>query len=184
MEDIIKVTEDKFKKAIEALKKNFSAVRTGRANPALLDHVLVDYYGTKVPIKQLASISIPEPRTIMLQPFDKNSVKDVEKAILTSDLGLPPNVDAGVIRLNLPQPTEERRKELVKVVKKEAEDAKVALRNVRRETMEALKKDKTKGALSEDQEKMKEEAIEKLIKRFTEDIDKLLQHKEKEILEV
>jgi ribosome recycling factor len=184
MEDVLKVTEDKFKKAIESVKKNFSAVRTGRANSALLDHVLVDYYGTKVPVKQLASISIPEPRTIMIQPFDKNSVKDVERAIMTSDLGLPPNVDAGIIRLNIPQPTEERRKDLVKVVKKEAEDGKVSLRNIRREAIESLKKDKTKGALSEDQEKTKEEAIEKLVKKYTEEIDRLLQHKEKEVMEV
>jgi ribosome recycling factor len=184
MEDVIKSSEERFKKSIEALKKNFSAVRTGRASPALLDHVLVDYYGTKVPIKQLASISIPEPRLIVIQPFDKGSVKDVEKALLTSDLGLPPNVDSGTIRLNMPQPTEERRKELVKMVKKEAEDAKISIRNSRRESIESLKKEKTKGALSEDQEKGKQEEIEKLVKKYTEEIDKLLQHKEKEVMEV
>jgi len=184
MEDAVKASEAKFKKAVEAVKKNFAAVRTGRASPSLLDHVVVDYYGTKVPLKQLAGISVPEPRTIAITPYDKNSVKDVEKAIQTSDLGLPPSTEAGVIRLNLPQPTEERRKELVKLVKKEAEDGKVAVRNIRREIMDQLKKEKNKGTLSEDAEKMKEEELQKLVKKHTEEIDQLLAHKEKEILEV
>jgi ribosome recycling factor len=184
MEDVIKTAESKFKKAIEALKKNFAAVRTGRANPSLLDHVLVDYYGTKTPLKQLAGISVPEPRTIAITPYDKNAVKDIEKAIQTSDLGLPPNSEGGIIRLNLPQPTEERRKDLVKVIKKEAEDAKVAVRNVRRDVIESLKGEKKKGTLSEDAEKMKEETVQKLVKKYTEEIDKMLQHKEKEVMEV
>ena len=184
MEEILRAAEEKFKKALEALKKNYSALRTGRASPALLDHVIVDYYGTKVPLKQMAGVSVPEPRTITITPYDKNSVKDIERAILTSDLGLPPKVEAGLIRLSLPQPTEERRKELVKLLKKEAEDAKVALRNIRREVMEHLKADKTKGVLSEDTEKMREEEVQKLIKKYTEEIDKLAEHKEKEVMEV
>ncbi len=184
MENAIKTAETKFKKAIEVLKKNYAALRTGRASPLLLDHVLVDYYGTKVPLKQLAGISVPEPRTIAITPYDKNAIKDVERAILTSDLGLPPKTEAGIIRLNLPQPTEERRKELVKLVKKEAEDAKVAIRNVRREAMEALKRDKNKGALSEDQERMKEEEAQKLVKKHTEEIDRIMAQKEKETMEV
>jgi len=184
MDEILRAAEEKFKKALESLKKNYSALRTGRASPMLLDHVVVDYYGTKVPLKQLAGVSVPEPRTITITPYDKNAVKDIERAIMTSDLGLPPKVEAGLIRLSLPQPTEERRKELVKVLKKEAEDAKVSLRNIRREVMEHLKADKTKGALSEDQEKIKEEEVNKLIKKFTEEIDKLAEHKEKEVMEV
>jgi ribosome recycling factor len=129
MEDAIKSAEEKFKKAVDALKKNYSSLRTGRASPMLLDHLLVDYYGTKVPLKQIAGISAPEPRAIIITPYDKGAIKDIERAIMTSDLGLPPKVEAGLIRLSLPQPTEERRKELVKVLKKEAEDAKVSLRN-------------------------------------------------------
>jgi ribosome recycling factor len=178
------MAEDKFRKAIDSLKKNYAALRTGRGSPALLDHVVVDYYGTRVPLKQLAGISVPEPRTITITPYDKNSVKDIERAILTSDLGLPPKVEAGLIRLNLPQPTEERRKELVKLLKKEAEDAKIALRNIRRDVMEHLKAEKTKGTLSEDSEKMKEEEMEKLVKKYTEEIGKLAEHKEKEVMEV
>ena len=184
MDEFLKASEDKFKKAIEALKKNYSALRTGRASPALLDHVIVDYYGTKVPLKQLAGVAAPEPRTITITPYDKNSVKDIEKAILISDLGLPPKIEAGLIRLSLPQPTEERRKDLVKLLKKEAEDARVSLRNVRREVLEHLKADKTKGVLSEDQEKIKEEEVQKLVKKYTEEIDKLAAHKEKEVMEV
>jgi len=184
MEDVIKQAESKFKKAIEALKKNFAAVRTGRASPSLLDHVMIDYYGSKVPLKQLAGISVPEPRTIAITPYDKNSIKDIEKGIMTSDLGLPPKTEAGIIRLSLPQPTEERRKELVKTIKKEAEDGKVAIRNIRREAIESLKGDKKKGTISEDQERMKEEAVEKLVKKYTEEIDNLFSHKEKEVMEV
>jgi len=184
MDDFVRSVEEKFKKTIESLRKNYAAIRTGRASPALLDHVLVDYYGTKTPLKQLAGISIPEPRTIAITPYDKNSVKDIEKALLTSDLGLPPRVEAGLIRLSMPQPTEERRKELVKLVKKEAEDARVAVRNVRREIMETLKAEKTKGVLSEDQEKTKEAEVQKLVTKFNDEIQKIEQLKEKEVMEV
>jgi ribosome recycling factor len=184
MDDFSRSTEEKFKKTIESLRKNYAAIRTGRASPALLDHVLVDYYGTKTPLKQLAGISIPEPRTIAITPYDKNSVKDIEKALLTSDLGLPPRVEAGLIRLSMPQPTEERRKELVKLVKKEAEDARVAVRNVRREIMETLKAEKTKGVLSEDQEKTKEAEVQKLVTKFNDEIQRIEQLKEKEVMEV
>ena len=142
MQDAVKESEAKMKKAIEVLKKNFVAVRTGRANPALLDHINVDYYGAPVPLKQLASISVPESRQLLISPFDKNSAQESEKAILTSDLGINPRREAGVIRLMLPDMSEERRKQLVKVIKKESEDAKVAIRNVRREANDALKKQK------------------------------------------
>ncbi len=184
MEDVIKIAEEKMKKAVEVLKKNFAGVRTGRASPALLDHIKVEYYGTQVPLKQVASVSVPEPTTLMIQAYDKNAVSEIEKAINKSDLGLPPNVDGGVIRLNLPKLTEERRKELVKVIKKEAEDGKVALRNIRREAMEKLKTAKNKKEMSEDLEKNKEEEIGKIIAKHYEEIDKIFKAKEKEIMEV
>ena len=184
MDDVLKATEEKFKKAIEALRKNYAALRTGRATPALLDHVVVDYYGTKAPLKQIAGIAVPEPRTITITPYDKNAAKDIERAILTSDLGISPKIEAGLIRLSLPQLSEERRKELVKVVKKEAEEAKISIRNVRREAMDQFKAGKTKGLLSEDQEKIKEEDLQKLVNKYTEEIQKVETQKEKEVMEV
>ncbi len=184
MDDTIKNTEEKFKKTIESLKRNYAALRTGRASPALLDHVMVDYYGTKTSLKQLAGVSVPDPRSMVITPYDKNAVKDIEKAILTSDLGLTPRIEAGIVRLSLPQPTEERRKDLVKIVKKESEEARVSIRNIRREAMDAYKAQKTKGTLSEDQEKIKEEETQKLVKKYTEDIEKIELQKEKEIMEV
>lgn len=180
MAEPLKDAEAKMKKAIDVLKQKYAAVRTGRASPALVEHVHVDYYGTKVPLKQLASISVPEPRTIAIQPFDKNSAKDVEKAILASDIGVTPRNDGGIIRLNLPQPTEERRKELVKVVKKEAEEAKVVIRNVRREGIEHLKAAKE----PEDTLKKHEEDMQKLTDREVVEVDKVLAAKEKEIMEI
>jgi len=184
MDDIMKSAEEKFKKTIEALKKNYAALRTGRATPALLDHVMIDYYGTKVPLKQLAGIAVPEPRMIMLTPYDKNAAKDIERALLTSDLGITPRIEAGLIRLSLPQLSEERRKDLVKVVKKEAEDSRVSIRNIRREAMDHFKAAKTKGTLSEDQEKVKEEELQKLVNKYTEEVQKVEVQKEKEIMEV
>jgi ribosome recycling factor len=184
MLDPIRQTEEKMKKTIETLKKNFAAVRTGRASPALLDHVTVEYYGSQVPIKQMANISVPESRLIVIQPYDKGSNQAIEKAILKSDLGLTPKSEGGVIRLPLPQPTEERRKELVKVVKKEADDARIAMRNVRREAMEGLKDPKYKEHTSEDKIKMQEDEIQKLTDRFIGEVDKLLKAKEAEVMEV
>ena len=184
MQDIIKESEGRMLKAIDALKKNFAAVRTGRANPALLDHVQVEYYGAKVPLKQLASISVPEPRQLMLTPFDKNASQNIEKAIMSSDLGINPKSEGGVIRLMLPEPSGERRKELVKVIHKEAEDAKIAVRNVRRDTIEALKKQKADKSITEDAEKMQDKKAQELTDKSISDIDKLLLAKEKEITEV
>ncbi len=184
MIDHIKIAEEKMKKAIEVLKKNYAAIRTGRAHPSLLDHVLVEYYGSQVPLKQLAGIGVPEPKTITITPYDKESIKDIEKAILKSDLGLTPKTEASLIRLILPPLTEERRKELVKVIKKEAEDAKISIRNIRREAMEALKGEKEKGSLSEDQERVKENEAQRLTTKFTEEADKILGAKEAEIMEV
>jgi len=184
MIDFIKEAEAKMKKSLEALKQKYAAVRTGRASPALVEHLHVEYYGAQVPLLQLAGISVPEPRTISIQPYDKGAVKEIEKAIMKSDLGLNPRTDAGVIRLNLPPLTEERRKELVKLVKKEAEEAKVVVRNIRREAMEHLKAAKEKKELAEDAEKAKEEELQKLTDRETVEIDKSLAAKEKEIMEV
>ncbi len=184
MQDVLKDSESRMQKAMENLKKNFAAVRTGRANPSLLDHVHVEYYGTQVPLKQLASISAPEPRMLVLTPYDKGAAQAIEKAILTSDLGINPRIESGVIRLVLPEPSEERRKELAKVVKKEAEEAKIAVRNVRRDANEALKKMKAEKTISEDEEKIKDKKVQELTDKFGTEIDKLLAHKEKEIMEV
>ncbi|MDI6732187.1 MAG: ribosome recycling factor [Candidatus Margulisbacteria bacterium] len=184
MQDVIKESEVKMQKAVEAVKRNFAAVRTGRANPALLDHVKVSYYGTEVPLKQLAQVAAPEPRSLVITPFDKNAAAEIEKAISTSDLGITPRREAGLIRLSLPSPSEERRKELVKVVKKECEEGKIAIRNIRREAVDALKKQKSEKQITEDAEKMQDKKVQELTDKYSAEIDKLLQAKEKEILEV
>lgn len=184
MQDAIKESEVKMQKALEVLKKNFSAVRTGRANPALLDHVNVDYYGSPVPLKQLASISVPEPRQLLVTPYDKNSAQAIEKAIMTSDLGINPKREAGVIRLMLPEPSEERRKEMVKLIKKESEESKVAIRNVRREANDSLKKQKNEKKITEDDEKSLDKKVQDLTNKYCSEADKLVAAKQKEIMEV
>ena len=184
MQDVLKDSEGRMQKAIETLKRNFSAVRTGRANPALLDHIHVEYYGTSVPLKQLASVSVPEPRVLLITPYDKNAAQGIEKAILTSDLGINPKNEGGVIRLVLPEPSQERRKELVKVVKKEAEDSRIAVRNIRRDAIEVLKRQKKDKQISEDEEKAKDKKMQELTDKYGKEIDNLLAGKEKEIMEV
>jgi len=184
MQDVLKETEIRMKKAIEVVKKNFAAVRTGRASASLLDHVKVSYYGTEVPLKQMASVSVPEPRSMTLTPFDKSATKEIEKAIMASDLGISPRVEAGVIRLFLPEPSEERRKELVKVIKKEAEDSKVAIRNIRRDAVETLKQQKNDKAITEDDEKVQDKKVQDLTNKHNKEIDDLFHAKEKEILTV
>jgi ribosome recycling factor len=184
MQDAIKESDVKMKKAVEVLKHNFAAVRTGRANPALLDHVKVSYYGTDVPLKQLAQIAVPEPRQLLITPYDKNSAKDIEKAILTSDLGINPKQEAGAIRLMLPEPSEERRKEMVKLIKKETEDAKIAIRNIRREANTTLKKQKNEKKITEDDEKDQDKKVQDLTDKFCKEADALFHAKEKEVLEV
>ncbi|OGB87218.1 ribosome recycling factor [candidate division WOR-1 bacterium RIFCSPLOWO2_02_FULL_46_20] len=184
MLNVLKESEAKMEKAIVVLKKNFVAVRTGRANPSLLDHVVVSYYGAPTPLRQLASISVPEPRMLVVTPYDKNSAQDIEKAILTSDLGLNPRREAGVVRLTLPEPSEERRKELVKVIKKESEDAKIAIRNIRREANENLRKQKNDKTLTEDDEKAQDKKVQDLTNKCCAEVDKLYSSKEKEIMEV
>jgi len=184
MRDVLKESDERMQKAIGALKKNIAAVRTGRANPALLDHVTVSYYGSTVPLKQLASISAPEARMIVVTPYDKGVAAEIEKAILTSDLGINPRREGGVIRLVLPEPSEERRKELVKVIKKESEEGKIVVRNVRREAIESLKKKKNEKLITEDIEKMQDKKVQEMTDKYCVEIDKLLAAKEKEILEV
>jgi len=173
---------EKMKKTLDDLRKNFSGVRTGRASPALVEGILVDYYGSSVPLKQLAQITVPESRMLVITPYDKSSSKDIEKSIQKSDLGLTPNTESGVIRLNMPQLTEERRKELVKHLKKLSEDSKVALRNIRRDILDSIKKDKIKH--SEDDIRQKEDEIQKITDKYILEVDKLVLNKEKEVMEV
>jgi len=184
VEDIITKAQHKMEKAVAAVSHEFSGLRTGRASAVLLEKLLVDYYGTKTPLQQIASFSVPEPQLLIIQPWDKTVISAIEKAILQSDLGLTPANDGNVIRIAFPPLSEERRKELVKVAKKMAEDGRVAVRNVRREANEHLKELEKKHEISEDDLKRAQQKIDDLTKKFIEEIDKLLNHKEKEILEV
>lgn len=184
MDEIFENSEKKMKKAVDLLKQDLSTVRAGRANPSLLDNVTVNYYNTNLPINQVATITAPESRLLVIQPWDKSIVGDIEKAILKSDLGLTPNNDGNVIRLNIPQLTEERRKELVKKVRKKAEDTKVAVRNVRREAKDQIKNEEKQGNLSEDDSKKGQEKIQEFTDNAINEVDKLLEQKEKEIMEV
>jgi ribosome recycling factor len=170
--------------AIEALKKEFASVRTGRASLALLDGISIDYYGSVTPLQQLANLSIPEPRQIAIQPWEQKIIPEIERAIMKSDLGLTPMNDGRMIRINIPTLTEERRKQLVKVVRKRAEEGKIAVRNIRRETNEELKKLEKEKHLSEDDVKKEMEEIQKVTDTFIKKIDEILEHKEKEIMEV
>jgi ribosome recycling factor len=170
--------------AIEHTRNEFNTVRTGRASAALLDRISIDYYGTATPLKQLATINVPEPRMLTVQPFDPNSIKAIEKAIQESDLGLTPSNDGKLIRLPMPQPNEERRKELVKVVKKLAEEGRVAVRNVRRDVMHHLQELRKTSEIGDDDERRAEDRLQKLTDEHTQTIDDLLKHKEAEIMEV
>lgn len=176
--------EERMKKALEHLKKDFTTIRTGRASPALLDRIHVDAYGSQLPVNQVATISVPEPRMIVLQPFDKGVLGALEKAIQKSDLGINPTNDGAAIRLALPALNEERRKELVKQVKKRTEEGKVALRNIRRDTLEHLKKQKDGGHVAEDDIKRAETQIQKITDKFIGEFEHALSSKEKEIMEV
>ncbi len=184
MDDIFKETERKMDKSVEAFKRELSTLRAGRAVPSLLDRIQVDYYNTPTPLNQLATISTPEPRLLVIQPWDKNVLADVEKAILKSDLGLTPNNDGTLIRLSIPQLTEERRKELVRYVRKKAEEGRVAIRNIRRESNDLLKNEEKKGTISEDDRRLFQEENQELTNKRIEEVDNLLADKEKEIMEV
>jgi len=182
--DVHKQTEDKMKKTIKTYKDELNSIRAGRANPSLLDRISIDYYGVQTPLNQIANISAPEPRLLVIQPWDTNVVSQIEKAILKSDLGLTPSVDGKIIRLVIPQLTEERRKELIKVVKKIAENAKIAIRNCRREANEQIKKLQKNSEITEDEQEQAEEQMQKITDKYIEEIDNLLKQKEKELLEV
>ncbi|MGD9123451.1 MAG: ribosome recycling factor [Desulfarculaceae bacterium] len=183
IEDTKQESKQAMDKAIEALKRDFKRVRTGRATPAILDSVRADYYGTPTPLNQMASLSVPEPRLILIKPWDPSSCEAIEKAILKSDLGLTPQNDGKVVRIAIPPLTEERRKELVKVVRKMGEDTKVAVRNARRDANEMLKEFKKEGEISEDDSFRGQEQIQKLTDEFVAKVDELIEEKEKEILE-
>jgi len=170
--------------AVDALRSEFNSVRTGRASTGLLDRLHVDYYGAKTPLKQLANLATPDPRTISITVYDKGAVNVVVRAIQESDLALTPNTDGTIIRLNIPALTAERRKDLVKLVKSMAEDARIAIRNVRRDVIQDLKDLKKEGEISEDDEHRAEEEVQKLTDGFVEKINNLLHHKEEEILEI
>lgn len=182
--EVQKKLDGKIAKTIENLKNELNTVRAGRANPALLDKIMVDYYGSQTPLKSLANISVPDPRTLLITPFDAKSVADIEKAINAANIGITPSNDGKAIRLAIPQLTEERRKEITKTVKKYGEDAKIALRNERRNANEDLKKEEKNGELSEDELKKELDKIQKTVDQASKDIDGIIAVKEKEILEL
>ena len=181
--DYIEIKE-KMSKTIESLNVRLSEVRAGRANPAILNKVKIDYYGTPTPINQVAGISVPEARMIVIQPWDASVLKDIEKAILASEIGINPNNDGKVIRLNFPELTEERRKELVKEIKKYAEETKVAIRNSRRDAIEKFKAMQKQGEMTEDELKSAEDEVQKITDKNIEEIDKMIQNKESEIMSI
>jgi len=184
IKDLLKDCESHMQKSIHALTEELTTIRTGRANPALVEKLHIEYYGSPTPLMQLASISVPEPRTLMIKPFDKTTLKAVEKAILASDLGLTPNNDGLVIRLNLPPLTEDRRRELVKRVHHRLEEARVAVRNIRRDTMKDIKDYETEKLISEDDRMRGEDELQKVTERFMAEVDKIGHSKEQEIMEV
>lgn len=175
---------DRMEKTLQSLKKDLGSLRAGRATPSLLDKVQVEYYGAMTPINQVANISAPEPRLIVIQPWDKTSLPNIEKALQKSDLGLTPNNDGSVIRINIPALTEERRAELVKMVKKSGEEAKVSIRNVRRDANDEFKKMEKSGDISEDESRRHQEDIQKLTDQFVKQIDEAIISKEKDIMSV
>ena len=175
---------EKMKKTIDVLQENLSTVRAGRANPAILNKINVEYYGVPTPLTQVASVSIPEARMIVIQPWDANILKDIEKEIAKSDIGIMPNNDGKVIRLNFPELTEERRKEIVKTVKKMGEDSKVAIRTIRRDALDFAKNLKKNNEISEDELKGEEDNVQKITDKFVDEIDKIVAAKEKEVMQV
>ncbi|MDO7787062.1 ribosome recycling factor [Desulforamulus aquiferis] len=183
LKDIISAAEDNMKKSVEVVRKEFASLRAGRATPALLDKVTVSYYGTPTPLNQLANISVPEPRSLVIQPWDKSAMPEIERSILKSDLGITPTSDGTVIRLTIPQLTQERRTELVKVIKKKAEEGRVAVRNIRRDVNDSIKA-KQKDGVPEDEVKRGQDDMQKITDKFIKEIDEMLKSKEQEILQV
>ena len=184
IDDFLKDAREHMDKSVEATRGKFGTIRTGRASPSLLDRVMVDYYGAQTPLKQLATIHTAEARLLTVQPYDKNSIKAIERAIMESDVGLTPSNDGQIIRLTVPELTEERRRDLVKVVRSLAEDGKIALRNIRRDTMHDLRELRDSGDAGADDEHRAEEALQKLTDEKVKELDALVKAKEEEILEV
>jgi ribosome recycling factor len=184
IDDLLQDAREHMDKSVEATRLKFQSVRAGRASPSLLDRINVDYYGAMTPLRQMSTINAPEPRLITVQPYDKSSLKAIERAIMESDLGLTPNNDGQIIRLQVPELTEERRKQLVKVVRALTEEGKVALRNIRRDTMHDLKELRDAGEAGADDEHRAEEALQKLTDEKVKELDALLKNKEAEITEV
>jgi len=183
MKETLAESEVKMKKTVELLAGEFSRIRTARANPALLDGIKVDYYGVSTPLKQIASIGVPDPRSLVIQPWDKNVLPEIEKAIQKSDLGLNPNVEANLIRIAIPTLTEERRKELVKLVSRLTEENRVAVRNIRREAIEQFKKKEKDKDISEDDMHRGQKEVQELTDKYVKELDEIFARKEKEILE-
>ncbi|HHX94970.1 MAG TPA: ribosome recycling factor [Clostridia bacterium] len=183
-EEIITVSKEKMEKTVQSLSRELATVRAGRANPALLDKVVVDYYGTPTPLNQLSNISAPEPRLLVVQPWDKSAMGTIEKAILKSDLGLTPNSDGNIIRIAIPQLTEERRRDLVKLVKKMAEESRVAVRNIRRDANDEIKRMEKSGDISQDDSRRLQDEIQELTNEYVEKVNEILLAKEQEIMEV
>jgi ribosome recycling factor len=184
IDDLLKDAREHMEKSVDATRHKFSSVRTGRASTALLDRIMVDYYGSQTPLKQLATVSAPEARLLTVQPYDKSSIRNIEKAILESDVGLTPNNDGQIIRLQVPELTEERRRDLVKVVRNLAEEGRVAIRNIRRDVMHDLRELRDAGEAGSDDEHRAEEALQKLTDEKIKELDAVLKTKEEEILEV
>ncbi|HBM46489.1 MULTISPECIES: ribosome recycling factor [unclassified Clostridium] len=184
MQEHLKLYEDKMEKSLDVLLDEYASIRAGRANPHVLDRIRVDYYGTPTPLQQVGNVSVPEARMIVIQPWEKNLLKEIEKAILVSDLGINPTNDGNVIRLVFPELTEERRKDLAKDVKKKGEGAKVAIRNIRRDAIDSIKKMEKAGDISEDDLKQGEEKIQKITDKMIEKVDKAIETKTKEIMTV
>jgi len=184
MEDLLKQAEEKMKKTLESLGNQYIKTRTGRASASVLDDIKVNYYGTLTPVKQLGNINIPEPRMIIFQPWDKTTLSEIEKAILAANLGITPESDGNIIRLPFPQLTEDKRKDIVKTVKKQAEEAKVACRNIRRDYNEVIKKDKKNSEITEDEEKRLLDEVQKITDKWIEKIDELANQKEKDIMDI
>lgn len=184
MQEHLKLYEDKMEKSLDVLLDEYASIRAGRANPHVLDRLRIDYYGTPTPIQQVGNVTVPEARMIVIQPWEKSLLKEIEKAILVSDLGINPTNDGNVIRLIFPELTEERRKDLAKDVKKKGEGAKVAVRNIRRDAMDSIKKMEKAGDISEDDLKQGEEKIQKITDKMIEKVDKAIEAKTKEIMTV
>ena len=184
MQEHLKLYEDKMEKSLDVLLDEYASIRAGRANPHVLDRLRIDYYGTPTPIQQVGNVTVPEARMIVIQPWEKSLLKEIEKAILVSDLGINPTNDGNVIRLVFPELTEERRKDLAKDVKKKREGAKVAVRNIRRDAMDSIKKMEKAGDISEDDLKQGEEKIQKITDKMIEKVDKAIETKTKEIMTV